>query len=548
MSSLLDDLNDLGEEEEEDSNVEEEEDIDISQPKKRRVAFQDDRDESTNIDGNNGGEDKDEEQDYNMDIRVIEEPRDKDLDAELEAMDRNNSSSSSSSSSSLPSIQRLRSTRRFIQHMKNIEAALSVPFTSIAIGGGTLEDSADYQLMVASNALIRAIDDEMIRVHKVVADTYKRKFPELSSVVPNSNDYIRLVHLIAGSKTTDLTSLDMSSILTPTQIMVVTVTGSTSSGINLSEEELSSVLKSCEEFVGLEAAKARILEFVASRMHAVAPNLSALLSPSVAARLVGAAGGLAALARVPGGNVATIGQKKQVSSTGLGSKASLQNGYGGTIAHAGVIYDSPICVAAPTLALKAKTAHVLGPKAVLAARVDAFNTQPTNSTGLLFLKQVEAQLVRWQIPPPPRAPKPLKAPDDKPSKKRGGRRARALKEKLGMTDVRRDANRVSFNGGGEYDESVMGIDRGMLGTGVGIEGGRMKTVEKAQKSLLNSKKRMQLTAASVGHSGLATAGTLSTFVFAPVQGIDLPNPQAQGGRSDGDQSGFFSSVATFSKK
>jgi hypothetical protein len=59
---------------------------------------------------------------------------------------------------------------------------------------------------------------------------------------------------------------------------------------------------------------------------------------------------------------------------------------------------------------------------------------------------------------------------------------------------------------------------------------------------------MQLTAASAGHSGLATAGTLSTFVFAPVQGIDLPNPQAQGGRSDGDQSGFFSSVATFTKK
>jgi hypothetical protein len=104
---------------------------------------------------------------------------------------------------------------------------------------------------------------------------------------------------------------------------------------------------------------------------------------------------------------------------------------------------------------------------------------------------------------------------------------------------------VSFNGGGEYDESVMGIDRGMLGTGVGIQGGRMKTVEKAQKNLLNSKKRTQM-AAGGGQGGAAT-GTLSTFVFAPVQGIDLPNPQAQV-RIGGDQSGIFSSLATFSKK
>jgi U4/U6 small nuclear ribonucleoprotein PRP31 len=201
--------------------------------------------------------------------------------------------------------------------------------------------------------------------------------------------------------------------------------------------------------------------------------------------------------------------------------------------------------------LKAKTAHILGPKTVLAARVDAFNTQPTNTTGLLFLKQIETQLDRWQIPPPPRAPKPLKAPDDKPSKKRGGRRARALKEKLGMTDVRRDANRVSFNGTGEYDESVMGIDRGMLGSGVGIEGGRMKTIEKSQKNLLNSKKRMQIAAASGGQGQATISGTLSTFIFAPVQGIDLPNPKAQGtsvGGTTGEDSGFFSTIAAFTKK
>lgn len=54
-------------------------------------------------------------------------------------------------------------------------------------------------------------------------------------------------------------------------------------------------------------------------------------------------------------------------------------------------------------------------------------------------------------------PKPL----DKASKKRGGRRVRKMKERLGMTDIRKKANRMNF---GELEEDIM---QEKMGFGVG---------------------------------------------------------------------------------
>lgn len=47
----------------------------------------------------------------------------------------------------------------------------------------------------------------------------------------------------------------------------------------------------------------QILSFVESRMNKVAPNLSALVGSEIAARLMGVAGGLLALSRMPACNV-----------------------------------------------------------------------------------------------------------------------------------------------------------------------------------------------------------------------------------------------------
>lgn len=47
----------------------------------------------------------------------------------------------------------------------------------------------------------------------------------------------------------------------------------------------------------------QILQFVESRMHKIAPNLSAVVGTEVAAKLMGVAGGLLALSKIPACNV-----------------------------------------------------------------------------------------------------------------------------------------------------------------------------------------------------------------------------------------------------
>ena len=94
-----------------------------------------------------------------------------------------------------------------------------------------------------------------------------------------------------------------------------------------------------------------------------------------------------------------------------------------------------------------------------------------------------------------------------------------------MTDVRKEANRVSLTGGGEYGDAAMGWDRGMLHSGAGVEGGRLRGADRkkgqeAQRNLLNTKRR-RLLVGQAGAGGAAAGGTLSSFSFTPVQGIEL---------------------------
>lgn len=81
---------------------------------------------------------------------------------------------------------------------------------------------------------------------------------------------------------------------------------------------------------------------------------------------------------------------------------------------------------------------------MLAARIDNCREAPGGGTGKHFYDEIAQKVQKWQEPPPGKTKKPLPRPDDKPSKKRGGKRHRAMKEKLGLTDVRKETNRMNF--------------------------------------------------------------------------------------------------------
>ena len=108
---------------------------------------------------------------------------------------------------------------------------------------------------------------------------------------------------VSAGNEMDLTMVNLDDVLPQATIMVVSVTASTTSGQPLSSENLQRVQDAAEVALQLDEDKIQILQLVQQKMHKIAPNLSTAVGTEVAARLMGVAGGLINLSKMPACNV-----------------------------------------------------------------------------------------------------------------------------------------------------------------------------------------------------------------------------------------------------
>ena len=150
--------------------------------------------------------------------------------------------------------------------------------------------------------------------------------------------------------------------------------------------------------------------------------------------LIGIAGGLTALSKMPACNVQLLGNQKRVLS-GF-SQTSTQP-------HTGFVFHCPIVENTPP-DLRRKAARLVSAKCALAARVDACHASSDGSTGRSLREDIERKMDRLQEPPPVKAVKPLAPPVEPLRKKRGGKRVRRQKERYAQTELRKQQNRMTF--------------------------------------------------------------------------------------------------------
>ncbi|EQC36300.1 hypothetical protein SDRG_06405 [Saprolegnia diclina VS20] len=404
----------------------------------------------------------------------------------------------------LAAVAQLRKKASYGEHIKSVDAYL-VQGTSQATHA---LDGAEYQLIVASNDLMVRIDDEIIVVHRFLIELYGKKFPGLETLVPAPLDYARVASRIANE--TDMTLVDITDLVPSATVMSIQLTGSSGKGVLLSPEDLQMLHDTCNEIISLDSDKAKILQFVESRMHFLAPNLSALIGTRITAQLIGIAGGIDELSRIPSCNIQVLGQQKRV----LAGFSSIS-----TLRHTGILFGCELIQTLPP-DLRKKANRVVAGKVALAARVDS---QPhrTSSCGQQFYVDLLDKFEKWQAPNKAKTKKALPRPDEKPRRKRGGKRYRKMKERTQMTDVRREVNRQNFGAANdEYGDNAMGITSGRLGA----EGsGTLRVIKKAQKQT-----KLKLKAAT--YTNKHTSGLASSLAFTPVQGIELMNPSAAADR------------------
>uniref|UniRef100_A0A0E0NKH4 Nop domain-containing protein n=1 Tax=Oryza rufipogon TaxID=4529 RepID=A0A0E0NKH4_ORYRU len=324
----------------------------------------------------------------------------------------------------------------------------------------------------------------------------------------------------------DLTCVDLKDILPSADIMWIMMTDSIASKEPLSEENLVKTIKACDRALTLDAAKRK------SRMGCIAPNLSAIVGSAVASKLMGAAGGLEALAKMPSCNLQLLGAKKKNLSGFSTAASQFRVGY----LEQTEVFQSTI----PSL--RTHACRIISAKSTLAARIDSIRGDPTGKAGHSLLEEICKKTEKLQELPPAKILKPLPVPDCMPKKKRGGCRLRKMKERYAQTDMMKLANRMQF---GVPEESSLGDG---LGKGYGLLGqagsGKLRLL--AGQSRLAAKVAKRFKARSCDRSE-SRSGLTSTLAFTPVQGMELSNPLVHNDHSvSGTQSTYFSDVGTFS--
>lgn len=396
--------------------------------------------------------------------------------------------------------------------------------------------------------------DELARLHKFLRDHYSVRFPELETLITNPINYAKTVAILKNGPLDNIKQLSTSSdnivgaplnsVLDGPSLMVVTVEGTSTRGRQISDTELKLVLDTCEKILKLDRERTARIESVQSRMTEIAPNLTALIGSQTAAQFLNQAGGLLELAKIPACNLAAQGSKKQ---EGLGFATNVGIRQQGFLYHSPMIQDIPNDV-------KRQAMRIVSAKMVLAARADVARSSLDGSMGEELKQQCFHRLDKLTEPPPNKGPRALPAPDDKPARKRGGRRARKAKEAVAMTELRKAQNRVAF--GKEEQESGYGTGDGTVGLGMlGQENdGRIRATQIDQRTRARLSKSnkgwgaatpISGTASSLRGPGNATvlqakglrtsgvgsslnsAGTASSIAFTPVQGLELVDPKVQ---------------------
>ena len=244
-----------------------------------------------------------------------------------------------------------------------------------------------------------------------------------------------------------------------------------------SEEKSVQIKKEYDKIIDLFQKKTILLNFISNNMKYLAPNLTLLLGAEIAAKLVTEAGGLNDLAKTPSGNILNMG-RHELNLEGFSTMNKFNNGYLTELKEYKDSIDS----------MKIKVLRRYANKTALAARKDAFmnKSRSNEKYGDEMKKLIAEKVEKIKNDKQPILKKPLPRPDDKPSRKRGGKRVRGIKKKFELTEVRKLKNRMKF-GEPEIEYRDTGVGFGMLGVG-GIGSTLRLTINKDNKIITKKQK------------------------------------------------------------
>ncbi|TPX33838.1 hypothetical protein SmJEL517_g03307 [Synchytrium microbalum] len=239
-------------------------------------------------------------------------------------------------------------------------------------------------MIIQSIALLDQLDKDVNTFSMRVREWYSWHFPELVKLVNDNALYAKCVKIVKNKA--NLTEDHIPELeevgVDPAIAKHVIDAAKSSMGTDISDIDMLNIQSFADRVIALAEYRKRLHAYLVSKMHAVAPNLSALLGEMVGARLVSHAGSLTNLAKYPASTVQILGAEKALFRA-LKTK--------GNTPKYGLIYHSTFIGRAATKN-KGRISRFLANKASIASRIDCFLETPTSLFGEKLREQVEERL------------------------------------------------------------------------------------------------------------------------------------------------------------
>jgi nucleolar protein 56 len=239
-------------------------------------------------------------------------------------------------------------------------------------------------MIIQAIALLDTLDRDVNTFVMRVREWYSWHFPELVRVVPDNYLYAKVAVLVG-----DKSSLDAAKTAAVGELLgdadkaaEVAEAARTSMGQDISPIDLVNIETFARRVIALAEYRARLGEYLSSKMAAVAPNLAALIGDLVGARLISHAGSLTNLAKAPASTVQILGAEKALFRA-LKTR--------GNTPKYGLIFHSSF-IGRAKARNKGRISRYLANKCSIASRCDAFLDVPTDAYGVRMKEQVEERL------------------------------------------------------------------------------------------------------------------------------------------------------------
>lgn len=250
------------------------------------------------------------------------------------------------------------------------------------LGRYKLKLSADKvdTMVIQAVSLHQDLDKEINNYAMRLREWYGYHFPELSKIVQENIQYTKIVRAIGMRH--KVVDVDLSETLPEEIVAEIKNAMEISVGTEIGEKDESFILALADQVIELDNYRTSLGEYLASRMMAVAPNLSLMVGETIAAKLIAKAGSLMSLAKFPASTIQILGAEKALFKAMKTGKQTPKYG---------TIYQSKL-VSAAQGRIKGKISRALSAKCALCVRFDALTEGNDSALGEASRKYIEKRM------------------------------------------------------------------------------------------------------------------------------------------------------------